>query len=281
MNVEYICIYHGNCADGFTSAWVYRNYLRYCGVSQHNVEYFPGVYGENPPDVTGKHVIMLDFTYKRPVILEMAKKARTILILDHHKTAQADLVDLPGNVRVEFDMTRSGAMITWDYFFEGVEPPQLLKHIQDRDLWLFKLDKTREIQANVFSYPYDFEVWDELMKMDIKAHITSGEAIERKHFKDINELVPVVKTRMDIGGYNVPVANLPYTLASDAGHMMCKGEPFAATYYDKADVRVFSLRSTDEGVDVSEIAAIYGGGGHRNASGFRVPFTHELGKNAN
>ncbi|WP_277343388.1 DHHA1 domain-containing protein [Pseudomonas viridiflava] len=36
------------------------------------------------------------------------------------------------------------------------------------------------------------------------------------------------------------------------------------------------MRSTDEGLDVSEIAKLYGGGGHRNASGFRVPFGHEL-----
>ncbi|WP_224794071.1 DHHA1 domain-containing protein [Pseudomonas fluorescens] len=39
---------------------------------------------------------------------------------------------------------------------------------------------------------------------------------------------------------------------------------------------MFSLRSTDEGMDVSEVASQYGGGGHRNASGFRVPFGHEL-----
>jgi len=33
---------------------------------------------------------------------------------------------------------------------------------------------------------------------------------------------------------------------------------------------VFSLRSTDEGMDVSEIAKQYGGGGHAHASGFRL-----------
>ena len=30
------------------------------------------------------------------------------------------------------------------------------------------------------------------------------------------------------------------------------------------------LRSTDDGLDVSEIAKQYGGGGHRNAAGFRM-----------
>jgi nanoRNase/pAp phosphatase (c-di-AMP/oligoRNAs hydrolase) len=74
----------------------------------------------------------------------------------------------------------------------------------------------------------------------------------------------------------VPAASLPYTLTSDTGHLMAQGEAFAAYYWDTPTGRVFSLRSTDEGLDVSEIAKQYGGGGHRNASGFRVPFGHEL-----
>ena len=58
--------------------------------------------------------------------------------------------------------------------------------------------------------------------------VQDGVAIERKHHKDIAELVGVTKRRMVIGGYDIPVANLPYTLTSDAGNLMSKGEPFAA-----------------------------------------------------
>lgn len=57
---------------------------------------------------------------------------------------------------------------------------------------------------------------------------------------------------------------------------MAQGELFAACYWDTPTGRVFSLRSTDEGMDVSVIASQYGGGGHRNAAGFRVAFDHEL-----
>jgi len=177
-----------------------------------------------------------------------------------------------------FDMNRSGAMLAWDHFFPGQEPPMLLRHIEDRDLWLFQLDGTREIQANLFSYPYDFEVWDTLMATDVQSLRSDGAAIERKHQKDVAELVAVTKRRLVIGGHDVPVASLPYTLTSDAGHLMAQREPFAACYWDTPDGRVFSLRSTDDGMDVSEIAKQYGGGGHRNASGFRVPFGHELTK---
>ena len=43
-----------------------------------------------------------------------------------------------------------------------------------------------------------------------------------------------------------------------------------------AEGRVFGLRATDEGVDVSEVAKLYGGGGHAKAAGFKVPRGHVL-----
>lgn len=260
-----MCIYHGNCADGFGAAWAVRKALG-------EIEFYAGKYQEPPPDVTGKDVVMVDFSYKRPVLLEMVSKANSILILDHHKSAAEELIDLPENVQTVFDMDRSGACIAWDHFFPYMPPPILLLHIEDRDLWRFALDSTREVQANVFSYPYDFQVWDELMQTDPAKLIADGKAIERKHFKDVHELLGVVVREMIIGGHQVPVANLPYTMTSDAGHQLAQGKPFAACYWDTPSGRVFSLRSADDGMDVSQIARIYGGGGHRNAAGFQVEF---------
>ena len=40
--------------------------------------------------------------------------------------------------------------------------------------------------------------------------------------------------------------------------------------------RTFSLRSADGGMDVSEVAKRYGGGGHAKAAGFTVPWGHAL-----
>ena len=276
-----LCIYHGNCADGFGAAWaVWKIHPDW--------EFYPGVHQDPPPDVTDRDVVIVDFSYKRPMLEDMASKARSILILDHHKTAAEDLAefpeppeDLPGcrgwlpssGVYATFDMGRSGAGIAWDHF-HGTSRPRLIDHIEDRDLWKFELEGTREIQAAVFSYKYDFDVWDALMlRTDLNELRLEGVAIERKHHKDIDELIGVVTRRMVVGGHNVPVANLPYTLTSDAGHKLAKGESFAGCYWDTPEGRVFSLRSTDEGLDVSEIAKSYGGGGHRNASGFRVPFS--------
>lgn len=312
-----ICIYHGNCADGFTAAWaVWKRF-------GDEFDYFPGVYQQPPPDVTRRDVLLVDFSYKRDVLRGMAKSARSILVLDHHKSAAEDLhptaqpADEPGphvrripdnggydweqhiqntaideaqnvpycEVYTYFDMERSGAGIAWDYFHPGVKRPALVDYVEDRDLWRFKIPGSRAINAFVFSYHYDFSAWDEMARfLDVATEEAerAGMAIERKHHKDVAELVATYRREMIIGGHWVPVANLPYTLTSDAGNLMCKpyasdnlqGEivtpPFAACYWDTPNGRVFSLRSVGD-FDVSVIAAMYGGGGHKNASGFTLP----------
>ena len=305
-----LVIYHANCADGFTAAWAVHQAM--------DADFHPGVHGEPPPDVAGRDVILVDFCYPRSQLVALASIARSILVLDHHKTAEADLASgeirlgtigeaglqvarivrldkLPdptaawacytanastedGVICALFDMERSGAGIAWDFFHPGKARPALIDHVEDRDLWRFALHGTREIQAAVFSHEYRFEVWDQLMQMPSFELYQQGLVIERKHHKDVAELVAVTKRRMVIGHYDVPVASLPYTLASDAGHLMAQGESFAACYYDKAGGRVFSLRSTVDGIDVSEVAKLYGGGGHARAAGFTVPREHELAR---
>lgn len=286
MSKDIIVIYHGNCADGFGAAWSVRH-----AIGEDGVEYYPGVYQHQPPDVKGKRVIFVDFSYKKAVIEKMAETAKSILIIDHHASAQEDLVGftdhkdqqggwLPSaGVWVLFDMKKSGAMLAWEYFNPGEEPPALIKHIQDRDLWKFELTGTEYIQAALFSYPYDFNVWDDLMLSPVDSLYEEGGAITRKHHKDIAELLAVCKRTMNIGGHTVPVASLPYTMGSDAGHIMAQGQPFSACYWDTAETRIFGLRSTKGvGMNVKDIALQYGGGGHENAAGFSVPRTHDLAK---
>ncbi len=312
-----LCIYHGNCADGFTAAWaVWKRF-------GDTFDYHAGVYQQPPPDTVGRDVVLVDFSYKREVMLQLAKRANGVLVLDHHKSAAEDLwpdgaiiaafggtgskyegglgwecflenigqdafEGCPsGRIYTVFDMERSGAGIAWDFFHPGDLRPLLVSYVEDRDLWRFKLPKSREVNAYVFAHAYDFKEWDYLNDQMSNARgytpvAIQGEAIEKKHHKDVAELVSALRREMVIGGHWVPVANLPYTLTSDAGHLMCKPyaspnlqgeivEPnFAACYWDTPKGRVFSLRSVGD-FDVSAVAASYGGGGHKNASGFTLP----------
>jgi len=283
-----LCIYHGNCADGFSAAWaVWKKH-------GNNFDYYPGVYQQEPPEVSGREVYLVDFSYKRPVLEEMARAAKCITVLDHHKSAQEDLASYIDNakmrmtldelqgicgleaslpIRARFDMDKSGAVLAWEYFHPGTHVPKLLLHVQDRDLWRFELPMTREIQASVFSYEYTFENWDMLANsFDSFGHSNlakEGAAIERKHFKDIKEFSKNAYREV-IGGYDVPVVNCPYQWSSDMAGMLSENEPFAACWWKTPGGKTYSLRSREGGIDVSEIAKKYGGGGHKHAAGFSV-----------
>lgn len=273
LNNQPMIIYHSPCLDGFTAAWA-------AWIKYPEAEFVPGVYGQDPPDVTDRTVYMVDFSYKRPVLEDMMEKAKRIVILDHHKSAQADLEGIEYSsvcpVSVKFDMEKSGARLAWEYFHPMVRVPELVQYVEDRDLWRFALKNSREVNAALFSHEYEFNQWTKLHDQmqicgGLYVLVGEGRAIERKHHKDIDELLSKTQHTRLIGGEAVRCANLPYTMASDAGHLMSKGEPFAATYYiDHDGYAVFSLRSQPEGADVSEIAKGYGGGGHKHAAGFRV-----------
>ena len=267
-----LCIYHANCADGFTAAWVLWKHYK------GEIDFFPGIYQTPPPDVKGRDVIFVDFSYKRPIMDVMLNLANSVTILDHHKTAIEDIGGLPFKDAM-LTPEHSGAMLAWMWAHpESPGAPPLVRYVEDRDLWKFEETESRNVNAWIFSYDYTFENWDALHKTlespsgvyEIAA--MQGAAIERKHHKDVAELVKVTQRAMVIGDRRMPVANVPYTLTSDAGHLMAQGQLFAACYWDTPEGRVFSLRSTEDGMDVSEIAKQYGGGGHKHAAGFKVPF---------
>lgn len=280
INVRPLVIYHSNCADGFGAAWVFHHHF-----GADVCDFHAGVYGVAPPDVKGRVVYLVDFSYKRAVVEQMVQDAEMVTLIDHHVTAIDDLKDLPG-LNQFTDINRSGARLAWDFLFGTArgnpEPPRLLLHIEDRDLWRFKLPNTREIQANVFSHPYSFELWDKLMSagpVELLEMTVAGAAIERKHFKDIKELLAKCKRNIVINGELIPAASLPYTMSSDAAGIMAEDAPYAVCYYDTATERYFSLRSRkDGGADVSEVAKSFGGGGHKNAAGFAVPRDHILAR---
>ena len=263
MTTNPLCIYHHGCTDGFAAAWAVRKFY-----GDGNVDFHPGIYGESPPKVTGRRVIIVDFSYRRDVLLSM-QDAEHILILDHHKSSQKAIVNLPENFSTVFDMERSGAMITWDHLFGPNPAPALFDHIQDRDLWQFWLPGTREIVAALYSYPMEFQVWDDLIERVLTLK-NEGRAILRAHDSTVASIVANCRRTAIFRGIEAPIANAPYKYASDVGAELAKGHAFAATYYDDAAGRRWSLRSASNGADVSMIAESFGGGGHKHAAGFRM-----------
>lgn len=268
-----LCIYHSidgiqHCDDGFGAAWAVWK------AHGDTFDYYPGVYQIPPPEVKDREVVLVDFSYKIPIIQAMAETAKSILILDHHKTAKDDLEPLSRykkyrNVSLCFDLRRSGARIAWEHYHLETPIPSLLAHIEDRDLHRFDLPGTMEISMALRAYPQTFEQWDELMACPLDDLYHDGSAIYGWFKKQVGVLRQAAMTQT-IGGHTVPVVNAPIMFASDVASILAETHLFAACYWDSPMGRVYSLRSHKNGMDVSEIAKLYGGGGHRHAAGFKL-----------
>ena len=240
-----LVLYHADCWDGFCAAWIVRKALG-------EIEAVPVQYGQEPPDVTRREVYILDFSYKRPVMRQILSQARKVMVLDHHKT---------------FDMKQSGAALTWEQFFQVRGRPWLVDYTEDRDLWRWKLPNSREVNAALRSYPFDFKELDTFAKLAPEGFVSEGKAILRREQQIVAEHVLHAR-EVEIDGYKVLTVNAT-VLCSDIAGELAKDRPFGACWFDRQDgKRQFSLRSSSTGIDVSEIAKRHGGGGHAQSAGF-------------
>jgi oligoribonuclease NrnB/cAMP/cGMP phosphodiesterase (DHH superfamily) len=251
-----VVLYHAECSDGFGAAWALWKKFP-------SARFMPVKHGQPPPDgLAGRHIVMVDFSYPRPVLETLAEQAGGLLVLDHHITAQQALDGLPF---AYFDQKKSGAVLAWEWAHP--EPvPWLLQYIQDKDLWEWALPASREINAALASYPYDFHVWDNLRQETLQAE---GKAILRYE----NELVGKIAAEAVLTTFERETVPIVYSavLTSQVGERLSGGHPFCVIWHDREGRRYFSLRSREQGADVAAIAAKYGGGGHTHAAGFSVP----------
>ena len=242
-----LVLYHASCADGFGAAWAAWKKLG------AGARYLPVQHGAPPPSIPERsEVYILDFAYTRAETEALRAKAASLRVIDHHRTAEEELKGLP---YAFFDNTKSGAVLSWEFFHPGEPVPDILRYIMDRDLWQHALPRSREVFAGLSAYPMEFEVWNAL---DVEALAEEGAVILRYQ----RELVAILAdgARLStLAGFRVPVANAPL-LGSEVGEELLKRfpeAPFAAMYFDRGDgQRQWSLRSRDD-FDVSEVARLF------------------------
>lgn len=287
---NHIVIYHDSCDDGFAAAWVFWDNSHLS--STHNLEFFGAKYGEEPPYelCKGRHVIMVDFSYKQPQIeLIRAHDALSIIILDHHKSAELELKsypDIPHDfdprdygddmcpVFARFDMSKSGAMLAWEFVNPNVDPFALILRIEDNDLWRTprRYEDSVIIQAALRSYPQDFRMWDVFMSEDGFEKLSQeGIAIRRYIEQKCAEIVQHAYL-VALTGEIIPIVNCPYAWASEVAGALAENHEvgIGCAFFIRADRKVqFSLRSRGS-ANVREIAQKFSGGGHDKAAGFEL-----------
>lgn len=255
-------LYH-NDADGFCSAFAY--WLKF----RNNATYIPVQYNQPVPEIPKetKKLKIVDFSYNRETCISLAERFGhdNIIIIDHHKTAEAELKDLDF---VIFNNSKSGAVLTWEYIFPYEKAPAIFQYVQDRDLWKFKLPYSKEVNSYIATFPFDFNIW---LTFNLQEAMDAGKGIIAFQKQQIERAIKNVSVEK-FYGYLVPIVNLSDNI-SEIGNELCIRHPlskFSVSYCDRNNnQRTYSLRSIGD-FDVSEITKHFGGGGHKNAAGFSI-----------
>jgi len=261
-------IYHADCTDGFGAAYAAWKCLG------NRAEYHACKHGVSPPDVAGKKVAILDFSFDNATTKKMIEIAEGLIVIDHHKSAMVELHDISNT---HFDMTHSGARLAWDFFHPGKEPPKFINYIEDRDLWKWELEYSKEFSAAFDMVPFEFEEFEKFEDDSVFDDACKRGSYILAYSKTVVKKVCEQAQKRKFEGMDVLVVNSSHWM-SEIGARLAPDCDFAMSWYwdHEACHTKVSLRAFHEMVDVSEIAKKFGGGGHKKAAGFQLPKTKHV-----
>jgi len=274
--VERICFYHAGCPDGFGAAWSVRQAwgedARYVARRHdHRVR---------AEDHEGDWLTFVDIAPDNDELQQLAGVAEQVTVLDHHVSARDRyLSDLELVNRVEglgheivFDMEHSGAVLAWRYFQPAAPTPELLRYVEDQDLWHWALPDSQEVNAAIAAYPRTFEAWDELARRPVEELVREGRSIVRANRMEVERTLASAHPLV-VDGRPVEAVNAT-SHRSALGHALAERKAYGTAWgcvYRFVGDRVHATLYSIGEVDVATLASDHGGGGHRNAAGFTVP----------
>ena len=196
-----VILYHGNCSDGFTAAWIAHQ------VFGDEAKYVPCFYGQPPYEhqPLDGDVYLLDFSYKMDGMHQLHSvvkdKGFKLYVIDHHESALRELSAWISGLQCEgtdeeksvacnaaflnpggrttlgyetedlcliFDLSESGASLAWKYFFSKSKLSPLVWYVRERDLGYFtgakgpRIPDVDEVSAYIETIPKEFSEWESL-----------------------------------------------------------------------------------------------------------------------
>lgn len=228
-----------------------------------------------------------------------------VVHIDHHKSTfdyledHPDVKEMVGNITTLYDTHLSGALLTFLYdcmseeerknpmdvdFYMGEETgwrlqvgsrfydiPPVIRYVDDYDRWVFRLPETK-------MFAYGFDLFDErtkpwahewadiLMNGNLMGFIDAGEAIYAHKLIEW-EYQMKGSHEIEFEGHKCLCVNTTDRTSDMLGDKINE-YPMCMLYRFNGTKWVYSLRSGENGIDVSEVAKRYGGGGHPHAAGF-------------
>jgi len=291
-------------ADGITSAVSYVwNYLESINVSKNikNIYKYADIIdyenGEDIDNIFKKKKINLK-NYSQLVITDLCFSLEKMLFfqklfkddfiwIDHHKRSDEEIDNkIKKKIKGIRDHKKAACFLVWKYFKKGA--PEFVKYIQDMDIWIFKMEMSKEFNAGIenLKTPFTKKNINYVLKL-----------LDFDYFNSVKEKI-IEKGKTVLKSQKTHVVNLLY--AGKIINFFNKktfiiNSEFSASIfsdvffnlkdrkYKNVEILVvwhknykinkfkFSLRRRDSSkTDLSLIAKKFGGAGHPGAAGFSL-----------
>jgi hypothetical protein len=269
-----LVLYHGrNCPDGFAAAlaaWLfYEGKAEMLGLDHGDIKSVNDL-----PALAGRAVYILDFSFDEVILRGIEERASKLVMLDHHKSAAEKLTGFACRCGVvHFDMSKSGARLAWEFFQPNRAVPDLVRFVEDRDIWVWQYPESPAFLAALDMEPMDFARWAEMAAFSpeqITAFMARGHAMDEKFSKLCADMAEDAQP-INFNGQQGLMVNAPGVFHSLVGDTLAKQSGTFALMWTagKGGVVKVGLRSRS-GFDCIPLAESMKGGGHAQACGFKM-----------
>lgn len=266
-----VAIYHKDCSDGTAAAAVILKKFPEAKVfplsPSCNIDDMQEVVSHIDSETT---IYTVDGVMGVKELLNLGYKVTS---LDHHAGAKNEYENLAKenpNYTFVFDNDKSGASLSWSYFFPDTETPQIIKYIEDFDLWKNKLGENTKFVANyLVSFRDQPEETLKFIDADIQQILERGKIVSNYVDYTVCDEVANKPVKLKIGDYTALGYNVSSVNSSMCGSILSEssGQAFVGFRIDGEKVK-YSIRSKEgQNPSALDLATILGGGGHKNSSG--------------
>lgn len=327
---KHFILYHGGgCTDGLAAA--YAGWRKF----REQSEAYPVKYGEALPDMpltADSEIYVVDFSLNLKTLMALSQHCKKVQVIDHHQSAYDDFIydaivqytyyahplyqascrylmkhckayyahvcETLGICPPIFDMTKSGAYLTWEYFHPDLPVPEIIQYVSDRDLWQFKHEQTRAALEGVYfsGLKDNMAYWHRLVndKHLLEECIEKGRSIlkyrqtlidgyktgDRLRILAIDNLTVAIYNTSDFIDeiaemlYTHPYLNIDYTLS-----YYIRQDGTAKISFRTQQYSIHPLLKKlgfTRGIDLVPIAKAWNGGGHRTSAGASLSYEQTL-----
>lgn len=262
--------YHRGCHDGALAAALLAERMRAEGT---RFDLVPLEAGRAPSrrKAAGRDVVLLDLCPDLPALRGLCQAAASVFVLDHHLAAEPVAAAMPDVVFLAEG--RCGALLCWQMLHGDVPPPAYVQLVDDVDHYRQDDPDVRALAVLVRGAATPARA--EALRRRFEAEPTAVLAEAHEESSGWQQRVADYAGRAApawLEGVRVRVVELAArdgALASDVGNAVASLHGGVALVFRRAGGRVrHSLRSRPGiGPAVHDLAARFGGGGHRHAAG--------------